>query len=63
MSTQVSKIDLEEISDKLKGIDFLVNGMMYLNNFDEDTYTSGVMVLSDNIRNIINDIKNIEEIV
>jgi len=63
MSSEISKIDLEEIAEKLKGIDFLVNGMMHLNNYDEDTFASGVLVLSDNIRNIISDIKKIEDIV
>ena len=60
MQTEITKIDLEEIANKLKGIDFLVNGMMYLNNYDEDSFSSGVLMVSDNIKNIINDIKRLD---
>lgn len=63
MLNQISKLDLEEITSKLKGIEFLVNGIVYLNNYDEESFSNGVMLVADNIKNIIQDVKRLEEIV
>ncbi len=63
MSNQISKIDLDEITAKLKGVEFLVNGIMYLNNYDEESFSSGVMLVADNIRNIIEDVKKLERVI
>ena len=62
MLNQISKIDLEEITSKLKGIEFLVSGIMYLNNYDEESFSNGVMLVADNIKSIIEDVKRLEEI-
>ncbi len=62
MLNQISKIDLEEITSKLKGIEFLVNGIVYLNNYDEESFSNGVMLVADNIKSIIEDVKRLEEI-
>ena len=53
MLNQISKLDLEEITSKLKGVEFLVNGIVYLNNYDEESFSNGVMLVADNIKNII----------
>lgn len=63
MLNQISRIDLEEITLKLKGIEFLVNGIVYLNNYDEESFSNGVMLVADNIKNIIEDVKRLEEVV
>lgn len=63
MLNQISKLDLEEITSKLKGVEFLVNGIVYLNNYDEESFSNGVMLVADNIKNIIQDVKRLEEIV
>ena len=63
MLNQISKLDLEEITSKLKGVEFLVNGIVYLNNYDEESFSNGVMLVADNIKNIIEDVKRLEEIV
>lgn len=63
MLNQISKLDLEEITLKLKGIEFLVNGIMYLNNYDEESFSNGVMLVADNIKNIIEDVKRLEQVV
>lgn len=63
MLNQISKLDLEEITSKLKGVEFLVNGIIYLNNYDEESFSSGVMLVADNIKNIINDVKKLEEVI
>lgn len=63
MLNQISKLDLEEITSKLKGVEFLVNGIVYLNNYDEESFSNGVMLVADNIKNIIKDVKRLEEIV
>ncbi len=62
MLNQISKLDLEEITSKLKGIEFLVSGIMYLNNYDEESFSNGVMLVADNIKSIIEDVKRLEEI-
>ena len=62
MLNQISKLDLEEITSKLKGIEFLVNGIVYLNNYDEESFSNGVMLVADNIKSIIQDVKRLEEI-
>ena len=62
MLNQISKLDLEEITSKLKGIEFLVSGIMYLNNYDEESFSNGVMLVADNIKSIIQDVKRLEEI-
>lgn len=62
MPNQISKIDLDEITAKLKGVEFLVNGIVYLNNYDEESFSSGVMLVADNIRNIIEDVKKLERV-
>lgn len=62
MLNQISKLDLEEITSKLKGIEFLVSGIMYLNNYDEEGFSNGVMLVADNIKSIIQDVKRLEEI-
>lgn len=63
MLNQISKLDLEEITLKLKGVEFLVNGIMYLNNYDEESFSNGVMLVADNIKNIIEDVKRLEQVV
>lgn len=63
MLNQISKLDLEEITSKLKGVEFLVNGIIHLNNYDEESFSSGVMLVADNIKNIINDVKKLEEVI
>ena len=60
MLNQISKLDLEEITSKLKGIEFLVSGIVYLNNYDEESFSNGVMLVADNIKNIIEDVKRLE---
>uniref|UniRef100_UPI004047E5D1 hypothetical protein n=1 Tax=Aliarcobacter sp. TaxID=2321116 RepID=UPI004047E5D1 len=60
MLNQISKLDLEEITLKLKGVEFLVNGIVYLNNYDEESFSNGVMLVADNIKNIIEDVKKLE---
>lgn len=60
MLNQISKLDLEEITSKLKGVEFLVNGIVYLNNYDEESFSNGVMLVADNIKNIIEDVKRLE---
>lgn len=62
MLNQISKLDLEEITSKLKGIEFLVSGIMYLNNYDEESFSNGVMLVADNIKSIIEDVKRLEGI-
>ncbi len=62
MLNQISKLDLEEITSKLKGVEFLVNGIVYLNNYDEESFSNGVMLVADNIKSIIQDVKRLEEI-
>lgn len=62
MLNQISKLDLEEITSKLKGIEFLVSGIVYLNNYDEESFSNGVMLVADNIKSIIQDVKRLEEI-
>lgn len=63
MLNQISKLDLEEITSKLKGIEFLVSGIMYLNNYDEESFSNGVMLVADNIKSIIEDVKRLEQVV
>ena len=43
MLNQISKLDLEEITSKLKGIEFLVSGIVYLNNYDEESFSNGLL--------------------
>ena len=63
MLNQISKLDLEEITSKLKGIEFLVSGIMYLNNYDEESFSNGGMLVADNIKSIIEDVKRLEQVV
>lgn len=63
MLNQISKLDLEEITSKLKGVEFLVNGIVYLNNYDEESFSNGVMLVADNIKSIIEDVKRLEQVV
>ena len=63
MLNQISKLDLEEITLKLKGVEFLINGIVYLNNYDEESFSNGVMLVADNIKNIIDDVKKLEKVI
>lgn len=63
MLNQISKLDLEEITSKLKGVEFLVNGIVYLNNYDEESFSNGVMLVADNIKSIIEDVKRLEQVI
>lgn len=61
MLNKITKLDLEEISSKLQGIEFLVNGIMYLNNYDEESFSNGVMLIADNLKKVIEDVKKMED--
>lgn len=60
-NTNLTRIDLEEIENKLKGLDFFINSMLYMNNTDEDLYMNGVLTLSNNVKTIIMDIARLED--
>ena len=62
MEKEISNLELEEVENKLKGIDFLIKSLVYMNNCDEELFTNGIMAISDNINAVIKKLSKEESI-